>query len=194
MPPVPRGVSAVDGPVGEKIAFALRTDYDLCSKENGVMLTTSEPNAAKANSEGTEMGKVNVNVEVFNAYDEERVRNGILKPELIRHTAVDTLVDTGAMLVSIPEEEIAKLGLSVVREAVSKYANGQKAVRKIYGPVRIKVMGREDHVLVMASHPGMPALLGQLALEGLDLVVDPKRQRLLPGHLDYPNEQLIEMY
>lgn len=149
---------------------------------------------ANANTEGTAMGKVNANVELFNAYDEERVRNGILNSEQVRHTMVETLVDTGAMLVSIPEEQIVKLGLSVVREAVSKYANGQKSVRKIYGPVRIKVMGREDHVLVMASHPGMPALLGQLALEGLDLAVDPKRQRLIPGHPDHPNEQLIEMY
>jgi predicted aspartyl protease len=140
------------------------------------------------------MGKVNVSVEIFNADDDVRVSDGILKPEQVRHTSVETLVDTGAMLVSISEEEIAKLGLRVVREAVSKYANGQKSVRKIYGPVRIKVMGREDHVLVMASHQGMPALLGQLALEGLDLAVDPKRQRLIPGHPDHPNDQLIEMY
>jgi len=146
------------------------------------------------NADGANMGKVNVSVEIFNADDDVRVSDGILKPEQVRHTSVETLVDTGAMLVSISEEEIAKLGLRVVREAVSKYANGQKSVRKIYGPVRIKVMGREDHVLVMASHQGMPALLGQLALEGLDLAVDPKRQRLIPGHPDHPNDQLIEMY
>lgn len=145
-------------------------------------------------TEVAEMGKINVGVEIFNAYDDERVYDGTLKPDQVRHTTVETLVDTGASLVSIPESEIAKLGLRVVREAVSRYANGQKSIRKIYGPVRIEVMGREDHVLVMASHPGMPALLGQLALEGLDLAVDSKRHRLIPGHPDYPNEQLIEMY
>ena len=158
------------------------------------MITTRDAIEGNTNAEVNELGKVNVNVEIFNADDEVRVCDGTLKPEQIRHIIVETLVDTGASLVSIPEEVIAKLGLRVVREAVSRYANGQKSVRKIYGPVRIKVMGREDHVLVMASHPGMPALLGQLALEGLDLIVDPKRQRLLPGHPDYPNEQLIEMY
>jgi len=141
------------------------------------------------------MGKVIIDAEIINNDDEGSVARGQLKPNEVRRTTVkNMLVDTGAMLVSIPEEEIAKLGLRVVREAVSKYANGQKSVRKIYGPVRIKVMGREDHVLVMASHPGMPALLGQLALEGLDLAVDPTRQRLIPGHPEYPNEQLIEMY
>lgn len=157
------------------------------------MTTTCDADEAKTKAEG-EMGKVIVTVEIINADDDVRVADGTMKPDQVRHTSVDTLVDTGAMLVSIPEADIVKLGLRVVREAVSKYANGQKSVRKIYGPVRIKVMGREDHVLVMASHPGMPALLGQLALEGLDLVVDPKRQKLLPGHPEYPNEQLIEMY
>lgn len=158
------------------------------------MLTTSDAVESKPDTEGDAMGKVLVDVEMMNYDDEVMVARGHLKATEVRHTTVNTLVDTGAMLVSIPEEEIARLGLRVVREAVSKYANGQKSVRKIYGPVRIKVMGREDHVLVMASHPGMPALLGQLALEGLDLVVDAKRQRLMPGHPEYPNEQLIEMY
>ena len=158
------------------------------------MITNSDAVETMSNAKGTEMGKVFVDVEIVNHDDVILLSKGHIKADQVRRTTVNTLVDTGAMLVSIPEEEIAKLGLSVVREAVSKYANGQKSVRKIYGPVRIKVMGREDHVLVMASHPGMPALLGQLALEGLDLIVDPKRQKLLPGHPDYPNEQLIEMY
>jgi predicted aspartyl protease len=158
------------------------------------MVTTSDEQQAKPELKEANMGKVIVNVEIVNNDDEVMVSRGLLKEGEVRHTMVETLVDTGAMLVSIPESEIAKLGLRVVREAVSKYANGQKAVRKIYGPVRIKVQGREDHVLVMASHPGMPALLGQLALEGLDLLVDPKRQKLVPGHPEYPNEQLIEMY
>ena len=158
------------------------------------MITKSDVSETKRNTESGEMGKVLVDVEIVNHEDEGLVARGHLTANEVRRTTVNTLVDTGAMLVSIPEDEIAKLGLRVVREAVSKYANGQKSVRKIYGPVHIKVMGREDHVLVMASHPGMPALLGQLALEGLDLVVDPKRQRLAPGHADYPNEQLIEMY
>ena len=148
----------------------------------------TKPKAGK-----TEMGKVLVDAEIINHDDEVLLSKGHIKPDGVRRTTVNMLVDTGASLVSIPEAEIAKLGLSVVREAVSRYANGQKAVRKIYGPVRIRVMGREDHVLVMASHSGMPALLGQLALEGLDLAVDPKRQRLMPGHPEYPNEQLIEM-
>lgn len=157
------------------------------------MTTTCEEIAAQQKAEDA-MGRVLATVEFFNAFDEDKVKDGTLKPDQVRHTTVEMLVDTGASLVSIPEADIAKLGLRVVREAVSKYANGQKAVRKIYGPVRIKVLGREDHVLVMASHPGMPALLGQLALEGLDLIVDPKHHKLLPGHPDYPNEQLVEMY
>jgi predicted aspartyl protease len=137
------------------------------------------------------MGKVVVEVELFNCFDQEAVRLGQKKPEEVRSTKVSTLVDTGATLLSIPEEAILKLGLPVFREATSRFANGQTAVCTIYGPLMIRVMGRIDSVLALASHPGMPALLGQLPLEGLDLIVDPKRQRLLPGHPDYPNEQLV---
>jgi hypothetical protein len=86
------------------------------------------------------------------------------------------------------------MGLSVVKEVNSRFANGQTAIRNVYGPVKIKLMGRVDVVLVLAGHPGLPALLGQIPLEGLDLMVDSKRQRLIPGHPDYPDSQLVEVY
>src|SRR5579862_8989172 len=111
------------------------------------MITTSDVADSKSNTEGAEMGKVIIDAEIINNDDEGSVARGQLKPNEVRRTTVkNMLVDTGAMLVSIPEEDITKLGLRVVREAVSKFANGQRSVRKIYGPVRIKVMGREDHV------------------------------------------------
>ena len=158
------------------------------------MAAIIEPANSETRVKEEEMGKVVVEVELVNAFDLEAIRLGQLKPEDVRRTKISALVDTGAPLLCIPEEEIKKLGLPVFRTATSRFANGQTAERKIYGPVKIQVMGRIDAVLAMACHPGMPALLGQIPLEGLDLIVDPKRQRLLPGHPDYPNEQLVEVY
>src|SRR5258708_4879818 len=85
--------------------------------------------------ENKQMGRVVVDVEVVNSYDEESCKKRLLKPEQVRRIKVSALVDTGATLLSIPEEEIKKLGVQLYREAVSKFANGQKSVRKIYGPV-----------------------------------------------------------
>lgn len=146
------------------------------------------------NSEDEVVGKVLVQVELFSSGDEEMVERGQLKAEQIRTSKIEALVDTGATLMSLPQEELDKLGVRVFSERTSRFANGQTAIKKIYGPVHIRVMGRDALVAATASHPGMPSLLGQIPLESLDLLVDPKRHRLIPGHPDYPNEQLIECY
>lgn len=158
------------------------------------MLTTLEQESTTGQGENSDMGRVVVEVELINSHDQEKCDDGLLKPAEVRQTKVSTLVDTGCTLLSLPEEEIKKLGLRLFKEVQSRFANGQTAIRKIYGPVVIKLMGRKDIVLAMAGHPGMPALLGQIPLEGLDLMVDSKRQRLVAGHPDYPNEQLVEVY
>src|SRR5437868_453403 len=106
-----------------------------------------------------DMGKVLVDAELINSYDEGSCVEGLLKPDQVRSAKVTALVDTGSRLLSIPEDVIKKLGLKLFRESISKFANGQKAVRKIYGPVTIKVVGRIDAVLAMAGNPGLPPLL-----------------------------------
>ena len=140
------------------------------------------------------MEKVVVDIELLNSYDDESCQKGVLRPDQVRRITIPALVDKGATLLSIPEDDIKKMGLSVVKEVNSRFANGQTAIRKVYGPVKIKLMGRVDVVLALAGHPGLPALLGQIPLEGLDLMVDSKRQRLIPGHPDYPDSQLVEVY
>lgn len=140
------------------------------------------------------MGKVIVDVELVNSDDEALLSRGHLKADQVRGLKISALVDTGATLLTLPEDDIKKLGLRFFREATSRFANGQVAKRKIYGPVKIQVQGRIDSVLALAGHPGMPALLGQIPLEGLDLMVDSKRQRLVPGHPESPDSQLVEVY
>src|SRR5438046_5753393 len=140
------------------------------------------------------MGRVVVDIEIFNAGDEEMVRRGHMKSNQVRHATLKALVDTGCTLLSLPEEEIKRLGVAVVEQKQSRFANGQTALRKIYGPITIKVMGRSHIVTAVAGHAGVPALLGQVPLEVLDLMVDPKRERLVPGHPESPNEAVYDMF
>lgn len=127
------------------------------------------------------MGRVTTTIELTNICDPRR------KIELT------ALVDTGVTMLSIPEDVIKKLGLRVIRQATSKYADGRKEVRNIYGGAQLKVLNRVCTVDVLAGHAGQPSLLGQIPLEGLDLVVDPRRQ-LLTTNPESPDMPMVEVY
>lgn len=46
---------------------------------------------------------------------------------------------------------------------------------------------------VTVAATSCPVLIGQLPLEGLDFIVDPKKQKLV-GNPEHGGEQMIEMY
>ena len=91
-----------------------------------------------ATAEDLDMGKVFVEVELVNTYDEEACRLGTLKAAQIRRTKVNVLVDTGATAMSIPDEEIKKLGLPLFKKVNTRFASGQVVSRNVYGPVKIQ--------------------------------------------------------
>jgi hypothetical protein len=63
----------------------------------------------------------------------------------------------------------------------------------MYGVVRLTIQGRYSHVEVSEVAEGCPVLIGQLPLEALDFVVDPKRQRLV-GNPDHGGQQMFDMF
>ena len=143
-------------------------------------------------SELQAMGKVVVEIEVVNSEDVGLQRRSLLTSGEVRRAKLMALVDTGATMISIPEDAIERLGLPVVRQATSKYADGRTERRNIYGPATLNLLGRTCTVDVLSSHTGQPALLGQLPLEGLDLLVDPRRQRLIPNP-ESPDMPMVDM-
>lgn len=150
--------------------------------------------APSSETENPIVGRVVVDVEITNNDDEANLRSGFIKPDKVRRAVVPMLVDTGATTMTLPEELIKKLGLTVIKEVTSRFANGQSSIRKIYGAVHLSIMGRDTVSYTLASPPGVPALLGQIPLEGLDLMVDSKRQKLVPGHPESPDMQMYEEY
>jgi predicted aspartyl protease len=125
------------------------------------------------------MGKVWAEIEVSNDSDEVGVREGRLAPEAVRKAEVRALVDTGATLLVLPEEVIGRLGLALRRTVQSRLADGKLHPRRVYGPVLIRAFKRTMSVEALEAPPGVPALLGQIPLECLDLLVDSRNQRLV---------------
>lgn len=139
------------------------------------------------------MGKVLVKAKLENLSDLNEVEQGRLKPEEVRCIEVtDALVDTGAMMLSVPRRYVQQLGLKRYRTRKAKTSAGITDLG-VYGMVLLTVQDRECRVEVAEIPEECPVLIGQIPLEMLDFVVDPVHQRLI-GNPDHGGEQMIEWY
>ena len=125
------------------------------------------------------MGKVIVQLRLTNQSDlvlkRHKARIGVP-----RQVATEALVDTGATRLYLKPSVIKSLGLRKVGEVNSRTTNGDR-VRNVYEPVRLELMERSGNFDVVDIDEHVPNLLGQIPLEYLDLVVDPKAQTLRPN-------------
>ncbi len=104
----------------------------------------------------------------------------------------EVLIDTGATMLTLPEELVGVLGLTRGRFITSWYADGSKKRRQIAIGINIEVMGREAEVECMVEAPGTQILQGQIPLEAMDLIIDPKTGKLMPRP-DTPDTPLIDI-
>lgn len=139
-----------------------------------------------------EMGRVLTEATMANLKDLWAAEQGLIAPGQIRRVTIqDALVDTGATLLSLPTRLIRQLGLGERgrKRITSSTGNGEAAM---YDAVRLTIQGRECTMDVMEVPDSMPVLIGQLPLEHLDLVVDP-RSRTLTGNPAHGGEHVYEL-
>jgi predicted aspartyl protease len=139
------------------------------------------------------MGRVTTEATIENIEDLWKVKNGIIRADEVRCITVDNaLVDTGATLLSLPTRYIQRLGLDPTgsRRVISS-TGGTSA--KMYSAVRLTIMGRECTMDVLEVPDDVPILIGQIPLEHLDFVVDPREQKLI-GNPRHGGEHVYEMY
>ncbi len=137
------------------------------------------------------MGKVIVQLRLTNYVDLELRRLRIRKDKP-RTLETDALVDTGATRLYLKTSVIKALGLKRQGEVHSKTTNGVRR-RAVYSAARLDLMARNGAFEVVEVDDGVPNLLGQISLEYLDLVVDPKGQRLIPNP-EHGDKQMSEEY
>jgi predicted aspartyl protease len=139
------------------------------------------------------MGRVIVPAKIESMEDLFDVRKGILKPEQVRTVEVqDALVDTGATFLSMPKRLIEQLGLKPFTTQRARTSAGG-VVFQVYGPVTLSVQGRFCHTDIAELPEDCPVLIGQVPLELLDFVVDPKGQRLI-GNPEHGGEHMFDMF
>jgi clan AA aspartic protease len=139
------------------------------------------------------MGKVLVTARIENLYDLFNVSQGILKPEEVRSIEVtDALVDTGASTLCLPKRFVAQLGLKPGQSRRARTTAGTTRLQS-YGAMRLTIQGRDWVGDVLEVPDDCPVLVGQLALEALDFVVDPMAQCLI-GNPAHGGEQMVELF
>lgn len=139
------------------------------------------------------MGRVLTEATIENLGDLMDVGRGLRSPDDVRRITVsDALVDTGATTLALPTRFIQQLGLKEVREKSATTFDGTRQVA-VHEPVRLTLQGRSMSVDTVEVPDVAPVLIGQIPLEALDLVVDPKGQRLI-GNPAHNGEEMLELY
>jgi predicted aspartyl protease len=139
------------------------------------------------------VGRVVTEATIENLQDLWDVNRGLLKSEDARRVAVpNALVDTGASMLSLPTRLIEHLGLHKMYSRRVISSTGE-ATAKVYEAVRLTIQGRYANMDVMEVPDSVPVLIGQIPLEQLDFVVNPKNQTLI-GNPDHGGEHVLEAF
>jgi predicted aspartyl protease len=137
------------------------------------------------------MGRVTVKLKLTNQSDLVLRQHRALK-RTPRQVEIEALVDTGATRLYLKPSVIKALGPRKTGEVSSRTTNGDR-LRNVYTPVRLDLMERNGNFDVVDIDEHVPNRLGQIPLEYLDLVVDPKAQTLSPN-LAHGDKLMTEEY
>lgn len=110
-------------------------------------------------------------------YQHIRLANAA-KPQLEEIDA-KALVDSGAMDLCIPKLIALQLKLETIEQRVVTLADGRKEAVDYVGPVTVEVFGR--HAFTGAMVMGDTVLLGAIPMQAMDVLIDPRREQLIPN-------------
>ena len=125
------------------------------------------------------MGLVYTDIEIINSDDLALHRKGYIDKEKIKKIKVKALVDSGAYMMGINESVRIQLDLQQVDEKLAEYANGHTEKLAVVGPIEIRFENRKTVCFAMVLPGDSEVLLGSIPMEDMDVLIDPKTQRLI---------------
>ena len=142
------------------------------------------------------MGYVYAEIDLTSEDDLALVRHGKLPYEEVKTVTVTALVDSGAWDLVISEEIRQQLQLPLVGKDWVKLADETVMEVNLAGPVRIEFQGQTTFVYGAIVMPATTeVLLGAYPMQGLDVYIDPKAERLVvhPQGLDNPKSKIRQV-
>ena len=124
------------------------------------------------------MGAVRVTIDLENTTDADLALDGLKRPETVRRHSTLALVDTGAVMLVLPEDVVEHLGIKRRGRRIVSFADERKVEWDTAGPVTLRVGSRYGIYDCLIGPPASEPLFGQIQLESLDLIIDSAHQTL----------------
>lgn len=95
----------------------------------------------------------------------------------VRRIKVNSMVDSGAYMMVIPEHVKIQLGLEIVDQREAELADGKTCLCDVVGPIEIRFANRKavSNAFVMENE----VLLGAIPMEELDVIINTREQKLV---------------
>jgi clan AA aspartic protease len=124
------------------------------------------------------MGLIYATLELTNTFEKDAAQRGFITKDQVRHTQVTALVDSGATLLCINENIQGQLGLTELGIETAELADGSIETYKIVGPVTVQFENRNTLCRAVVLPGNAEVLLGAVPMQDLDVVIDPKLERM----------------
>jgi len=132
------------------------------------------------------MGEVRTDLTLNNVEDKILARNGLIQKDKVRSVKISALADTGAWTLVLTEKTAGKLGLKTTSPSSVTVAGGGEKDCRIAEPVEIQWKDRSMICEPLVLPGEDDDILGVIPMEGMDLIVCPKRREVVGAHGDKP--------
>ena len=130
------------------------------------------------------MSTVKTQITLKNAADVELAQRGLMTDAQIRTLAVEAVADTGAWTLVIDEDTCQQLGLRLKGPEPGVLANGTTVVYQITDGVEVHWQNRQTVCPALVVPGADEILFGALPMEGMDLMVHPRKEEVVGAHGD----------
>ncbi|MDR1326461.1 MAG: aspartyl protease family protein [Treponema sp.] len=130
------------------------------------------------------MGEVRTEITLVNIEDQGVANRGYMPQDQVRRLTVNAVVDTSAWTLIINEETREKLGLRVEEISETIVAGGGTVLSRITEYVEVRWKDRKTACEAVVLPGEEDILLGAYSLEGMDLMIHPRRQEVTGAHGD----------
>jgi clan AA aspartic protease len=142
---------------------------------------------------GKGMGYVYAEIQLTNEDDLAFHRRGWAAENEIRRVTTKALVDSAAYDLIINKETQDQLQLPVLGRRAIRLADESVIEVDIVGPVEVRFETAATTVRALVLPNTEEVLLGAIPLEGLDVIIDPLRERLLVSPPELTNAKVKQV-